>query len=286
MPLNGWYGAGQSLHDLMQHLELEKKGKWEPRMGCKSKILLLAAAAAILLAACSAETEQTQVAAARLALDKGEFQTASIQLKNAPGKNPESGQARFLFGRLMLESGNFGAAEVELRKAQEREHPVDEVAPLLARSLLGRQQYKKIIDDYAGLELADPARRADLSSSVAIAYLFSGQRDKAAALVDAVFASTPGNAPIRLLKARLIAGQGDIDGALKLLEQTISGSPGNIEAWRLQGDLLLYGKQDQPRAMLAYRKVLEIRGNDIEAHTRLIGINLLGKDLKEGRPQI
>lgn len=254
-------------------------------MGWKLRRLVQSALGIMMLVACSTESEQTFIAAGRLALEKGDLKTASVQLKSALEKNPESAQARFLFARLLLESGNFRAAEIELRKAQERAHPVDEVAPLLARSLLARQEYQKIINDFAKVELSRPDSQADLSTSVATAFALSGQVDQAAALADSVIAKAPEHVPIRLLKARLTAGRGDVDGALKVLDQIIVRSASNADVWRLQGDLLMYGKQDRSKAQAAYRKVLEIRPGDIVAHSQLIVGHLMEKNLDAAQKQ-
>ena len=239
-----------------------------------------------LLAACGLDSEQSLIEKARVALDKGNTKEASIQLKNVLQKNPDSASARFLFGKLLLEAGDIGAAEIELRKAQDKKHPVDEVAPLLARALLVRQHYKQVIADYAKLALAQPDRQADLSAVVASAYAQTGQREQAVALVDATLSKTPQNNPIRLVKARLMAGSGDVDTALTLLEGMVSGNGSDdLESWRLLGDLRMYGKQDSAQAQAAYRKVLELRPDDMQAHTQLIGMHLLANNVKAARQQ-
>lgn len=255
------------------------------RMTVNNKGWVCATALVAVLAACSPDDEQSSIAEARLALNKGDYKTASVHLKNALQKAPESAQARFLFGKLLLETGDVGAAEIELRKAQDGNFPVEEVAPLLARSLLARQRYPQVIADYATLTLIDPSQQADLSASVASAYAYSGQRDKAVALVESAVAHAPDNAPIRLLQAKLIAEKGDVNGALEIVGQVLVRSPSDVEALRLQGDLSLFGKRDTRAALAAYRKVLDVRQDDIAAHAKVISIHLIDKDLKAANHQ-
>ena len=78
---------------------------------------------------------------------KNDNKAAVIQIKNALQKYPELAEGRFLLGKALLESGDPVAAEVELRKAQELNHPVDQVAPLLMRSRLAQGQVGKVIEE-------------------------------------------------------------------------------------------------------------------------------------------
>ena len=240
----------------------------------------LALALALVLTACGTDNEKHSIAGAKLALDKGDLKAASILIKNALQENPESAQARFLFGKLLLETGDVRAAEIELRKAQQGHQPIEDAAPLLAGSLYAQRQYQKVIGEYASLRLTDAKLHADLSAIVAAAYVSTGQRDRATALVDSVLLLSPDHEKLQLLQATLFAGQRDIDGALKIIGLVIDRSAQSVEAWRLQGDMLWYGKGDRPAAQAAYRKVLEIRPDDHGAHTKLIGIHIADNDLK------
>jgi Flp pilus assembly protein TadD len=69
-------------------------------------------------------------------------------VKNALQQNPNLGEARFLLGSALLDSGDLSGAEVELRKALELKHPADAVVPLLAVTMLGLGQAKKLVDEF------------------------------------------------------------------------------------------------------------------------------------------
>lgn len=240
---------------------------------------------ALVLVACGGDSEQEAIADAKAAIEKKDEAAARIRLKNALEKHPTSAEARYLFGKLLLEAGEIQTAEIELRKAQELNHPADEVAPLLARVMLASQRPTKVIEEFAGLKLASPDRHADLSAEVAMAYAMSGQLDKAAALVGEVIGRTPGHAPTRLLQARLVAGRGDADSALKVLDGVLARDASNIDALRMRGDLLLFGKRDGPAAAVAYRKVLEAKKDDVYTQSRLIGLALVERDIKGATSQ-
>ena len=248
--------------------------------------LALAATLMILLAGCYGGSEKNSVDQARAALDKGDTKSASIHLKNALQDHPESAQARFLFGKLLLASGDLRAAEIELRKAQELKHPINEVAPALASILSARREFAQVISEYGTLTLSDPARQADLSAIVAGAYAKTGQRAKAAELVESALARAPDNISIRLVQARLLAGGGDVDSALKVVDQTLAKSPSEVDALRLKGDLVLYGKRNRRQALTAYLGVLNLRPDDLTALAQVISIFIAEKDLKAAQEHL
>lgn len=233
-----------------------------------------------LLAACGGDSAQRAVADAKAALQRNDLSAARIQLKNALDKRPDLAEARFLFGQLMLQSGDGAAAEIELRKALELKYPQDEVAPVLAKSMLATLQPKKVIDEFGQARLSDPERQADLSASVATAYSLTDQREKADALVNAALSSRPESSPLIVVQARIIGAGGDIDRAMKLVDEVIGREPSNADALRLQGDLLLYGKKDKVAAQRAYQKVLETYKEDVYVYSQLIDALLQQNDVK------
>ena len=82
--------------------------------------LLLASFVFLSIVACSAGSTDTQyVAQAQDYIDKGDLNSATIELKNALVENPDNAQARWLLGKLQLEAGDVASAEKELRKAHD-----------------------------------------------------------------------------------------------------------------------------------------------------------------------
>src|SRR5437868_1564237 len=81
---------------------------------------------------------------------------AIIELKNLLQQNPESAKGRHLLGKALLDSGDLAGAEIELRRAWELGAPRDELAPLLAQTLLLSGQSRKLIGEFSDQTLADP----------------------------------------------------------------------------------------------------------------------------------
>lgn len=245
-----------------------------------NRSLTCAAALILLSTACSGDAEQALLGNARNSIEKHDLAAASIDLRSVLQKNPDSAQARYLFGRLLLESGNAQQAEIELRKAQELKYSVDEVAPLLARALIERQQYSSILSDFAALKLTNPEKQADLTAIVASAYASTGKLNEAKALIDSAAESAPDNPSVRMVQARIAAANGDVEGALRILDTAVGTGKGSFDIWRLEGDLLFYGKSDGQGAYTAYEKALKIRPGDVYTRSQLITIDLRRGDLK------
>ena len=112
---------------------------------CPTAIALFAA---VFMVGCASEKPEALVASAKEYLARNDRNAAVIQLKNALQKNPDLAEARFLLGKALLENGDVAAADKELNKANELRYPFDQLAPVLARSILARGDAKKVIGDF------------------------------------------------------------------------------------------------------------------------------------------
>lgn len=211
----------------------------------------------VALVACSAENEATMVTSAKSFIAKNDYGAASIQLKNALSKNPESGEARYLLGKVLLAQGDGTAAIVELRKAQDAKFSDDLVLPELARALLATGEEARLVTQFADVKLQDAKAVADLSTSLAIAYAMRSEKDKARESADVALQAVPMYAPAVMVQARLKAGEGDVDGALFLLNEVLEREPGNDRAVVLKSDFLTFGKRDIEAAVATLRTGLK-----------------------------
>src|SRR5512144_237988 len=110
---------------------------------------LVALALASVLAACSSGSPEALVESAKNYIAKSDYSAAIIQLKNALQDAPNNAEARMLLARALLETGDPTAAETEARKALDYKYPDNQTVPLIARAMLARGDYRKLVNEFA-----------------------------------------------------------------------------------------------------------------------------------------
>ena len=245
-----------------------------------------AIATALLLSACgSGSSEKEFIASARSFLAANDPKAATIQLKNALQKNPESPEVRYLLGKSLLLGGDAVGAEVELRTARRLKHPDALVLPELARAQLALGQFKVMTDELAVISFDDAPAMADLQTSLATGFAVQGARDKAQEAVDKALQLAPKYVPALLVRARLKVAVDDVDGALQVLREVVALAPGNAGAWMMRADLLLHAKRDIEGAQAAYNSALRIKPDLPQAHAALIQMQFQKSDLPAAKLQ-
>lgn len=232
--------------------------------------LVLALAA---LSGCRGDSEDKLLESAQTFMAKKDYKSAAIQLKTVLQKNAKAPGARYLLGKALLETGDASGALVELQKARELGHPDDQVVPDMARALLLSGEAARVISQFGASTLGTPAAQADLYTSIAIAHASSNQTDKAKEALERALRANAQFAPALILHARMKAGDNDLDGALKVLDEVLGREAGNDRAGTLKGELLWRGKRDEAGAMAALRQVIATTPTAVGAHVTLIAIH-------------
>jgi cellulose synthase operon protein C len=244
-----------------------------------ARTLIGVLACAAVLGCSSGDDPDKLVASAKEYLQKNDPKGAVIQLKNALQQKPDMGEARFLLGKALLESGDAPSASIELRKALELKYAAEDVVPLIARSLVLEGQGAKAIELYAATQLTAPERQAELKTALASAYAMGRDLPKAQAAVVEALQLSPKHVPTLLMQARLAASGRDFDGALAQVDKLLEEFPTDVDAWQLKGDLLAAAKADSAAALVAYRKVLELRPASLPALAGIVAVHLSKDDL-------
>jgi cellulose synthase operon protein C len=226
--------------------------------------------ALLVMAGCSDNDPEKPLASAREYLQKNDLKSATIQVKNALQINPDLGEGRFLLGTILLRQGNPSAAEIELRKAQAAKYPENQVVPELAIALLMLGQNQKLVDEFDETQLGAAAADASLQTTLAAAYSTLGKPELAESALTAALKADPHHAPALIFRARQKAAARDFDGALATVDEVLANDARNVDAWKLKGDLLLYGKGKADDALTAYRKAIEVRPDSVPTRFALM----------------
>jgi putative PEP-CTERM system TPR-repeat lipoprotein len=248
-------------------------------------VLPVPALAALLLLGGCGKSASEEIASARTHLAQQDYATATIDLKNALQKEPQSAQARLLLGQALHATGAYQAAAIELGKALDAAAPADEVVPLLARTQLALGAYDKVTRELAAHRLSRPQAVADLNTSVGTAWMAQSQPARARDALRVALAAQQDYAPAKLLQARMSGSEHHVDDALRIVDEVLRSEPGQAEAAQLKGDLLLDGLSDPQAAIAAYREGLKQQPQSIPLRTALISALLRQGRTAEARAE-
>jgi len=269
---------------------MNRRSSRTSRASRASRSLLIALSmGAASLYGCSGGTgggEAELLASARSHLEKQEFPTALIQLKSALQKNPDNREVRLLLGNTLLATGEPAAAGIELRKASELGASDAEVKPSLARAMLAQGELRQVADQFATLEMQDPAAAADLQTTVAMALAALGQKDRAVAFVQSALQSKADFVPALMLQARMKVAESDAAGASTLIEQILTLDKNNLDALLLKGNVQRYVQRDAKAAMATFEQALQAHPKAVVAHTSVINLALEAGDAADARKRL
>ncbi len=251
----------------------------------RAAILGLLTALAIMLEACVRVTPAEVIADAKGYLDKGDANSAVVELKDVLQEQPDLPEARFLLGKAMVALDNPAGAEVELRRALQLGYRADEILPPLAEALLRTEKFDEVIGLEIGAAPRDPAARAALQTAVARAHAALGDAEQTDAAIASALEAVPDYVPALLMRARMVARAGDVDAALSIVDGVLVRAPTEFDAMTLRGDLL-FERGDADGAAAVYRKVLAAQPAHFAASEALLLILLDKNDLEAAGRQL
>lgn len=222
---------------------------------------------------------QDYLADARQHIAQGDRSSALIDLKNAVQADPRSGEARFLLGRLYLESGQYRDAEKELKAALGQGYRHAELRAALARTLIGMNQPKRVLDEISPPSDATPAEQAALVALRARARLMLGDSAAAQADLDQADRVAANQVETLTTRAQLAIAAGQPERALEWVTAALAQDRGRAELWTMQGDLLRVGKHGEG-ALKAYAQALAVQPGHLPAHLAMVLVYLDARDLE------
>ncbi|TKB46644.1 XrtA/PEP-CTERM system TPR-repeat protein PrsT [Thalassotalea mangrovi] len=146
----------------------------------------------LALTACQPDkSEQEYIDSALLLMADGDYQAASIELKNAVRVAPQSGRSRMLLGKSYLLSGSIQGAKKELQRALDLNFDADIVLPLLVRSNIYMLDFDSVKDNIDTAIQLSPQVQREINSVAGIAMSMAGDVESGFDVLSKVITGKP-----------------------------------------------------------------------------------------------
>jgi cellulose synthase operon protein C len=152
--------------------------------------------------------------------------------------------------------------------------------------MLAHGQAEKVVDEFGAARFDKPAANADLQTTLAAAYAALGKADLSQAALASALKADPAYGPARVAVARQKAVAKDFEGAMAATDALLTEQPGNFDAWKLKGDLLLYAQNKPVDALAAYRKSIDANPKFGPAHVALFTLLIEQGKVDEAAKQL
>ncbi len=198
-------------------------------------------------------------------LAKGDRQSAILELKNTLQAQPGNAEARFLLGKAHLANGAYAEAEKELHLAKEKGIAEELVVPGLAKALLGKGEYQKVLDLGIPTHTYGALPRAELYVARATAQLATGLQLEGLQSLSSAEQAAPNHPDMLMLKARMAMEGKYQEQALKLLDTALRQDAHHVEALFMKAAILMKGNR-QDEALKLFRQVTTENPNHFQAY--------------------
>lgn len=230
----------------------------------RARGVAIAALTAALLAGCG-QSPEDMLASAKSYMEKQDLSAASIQLKNALQENGNLAEARFLLGSIHVRQGDPVGAVKELQRARDLGYPQEQIAPLLARALLGAGELDKLLEEFASTRVADNGAQGIILAALGDANLAKRDADKArAAYLDAI-AVDPDQVDARIGLARTHMINADLKAAEDEVREAIRRNPESAEAHATLADILMM-RNEPEQSLLSLREAIRLAPRAVNYH--------------------
>lgn len=244
----------------------------------RNVVVVIGVAVVIGLTACKSAVPVAELLDnARVALQKNDPATAAVHLKTVLQRG-ENAEAHRLLAEAYDAMGQPVPAETHARRALAGGASPASVLPVLARAMRNIGEVKKLVDEFGGAMLDDPAARADFAATLTEAHLSLAQID-AAERTMAVVRSTGVTTPhLETVSARLMAARGNAAGAAEQVDRILAAHPNFVAAHILKADLLV-SRGNHADAKRALATVIQLDPLNPQARFALISLQMASGEL-------
>ncbi len=225
--------------------------------------------------------------AGRQALLGGDAQAATRHLQRAAAAGSLSAQGRLALGQARLQTGDLAGAILIWEDLSRSASPPADVFPLLLQAHRLARDYPGAVADLQtmtalhpsdgalryqlGLLLAVQQPEAALAHLAQAAELDPRFKDSSDALIGAIrTASLQGDAASILVETgRALAAQGEWELAAEALRSALDARPNDANAWAFLGEALQRQNPQDPQALAALQRSIELDPNSLAANSLL-----------------
>jgi len=212
-----------------------------------------------------------------------EYNAAAIELRNALQANPQNAEARFLLGAINMHYGDFATAEKEFRRAYEAGWNPAEALNGIARSLLGQDAFRKVLNQIEIKEEFTATEKANLLALRALAEAGLGNLQQAELVVGEATRLDAGALQVLKVSVQLQLAQGDLDKASQTLADALEVYPDQAELLLLGGNIARQSG-DMAAAVAAYQRVIELDPPDfVTVYGRNARLELAQQQILDGQ---
>lgn len=246
----------------------------------QTKKTLIALALSTTLISCGQKTAQEHFDLAKKSIEKQDYNSAVIELKNAIAQDNTNGNFRFLLANTYFSLGNLAAAEKELLKSIELNHQVNESTVLLNKAYFLQRKFENIINDKDSSPQLSAEQKTQNDLYLAIANLAFQDREKAINILDKISNSSVSSQYAKLAEAYKIAIGNDLESSRAILTQLVHASSEFTEAKLLLAQILSRQNKYEEAAQLL-EAVLATYPGDNYSKLSLATIYLKSQDIEK-----
>ena len=210
----------------------------------------------VIAASCSqGMSEQQMLENAKTYLNDGEIRSAAIELRNILQKDSNNAEARFLLGGIGLEIGYLTSAEKEFRRAKLYGWNEEQAQLQLARVLIAKKSYQKLLDEIKIKNSWTPSIYANIMAIHALAEASLGRTPQAKTMLNKSRAHDENAIQVQITTIRFQLAEILHGDASSTLKKALSLYPDNSELLLLHATSDLYNKNNM-RATETYEKII------------------------------
>jgi len=225
-------------------------------LGCLKGFSLLALT--LIIFACTSEVSDEQmVQTAKQYLDQNKLRAAGLELKNALQKNTNNAEARYLLGIINIDIGDTASAEKELGRAMDAGWPEAQTYIALARSMINRKAFQKVLDTIKVTDNYSASARADLHALRALAHATLGNLEQANSALNK--ATEIDAKSFHVLKTTILMqlATGNIENIMDSLNQALIAYQDNQEILLLNAAIDIKNEK-MAEAARTYQKIIKL----------------------------